>query len=185
MINSAGDRPGRVPTRVQRVIDCRSDNVASLRLEIIAATLGANTDTANPYGDDQASAMLSDRFSEVFDSKVPVFRIGTGTAANALALSALTRPYGATYCHSSAHIHTSEAGATEFVTGGAKLIPLQGDGFRLQASALADALCTAGFEIRNRSQPAAVSLSQATEFGTVYSLDELAALAEVARSHRP
>ncbi len=170
--------------KTQKVIDFRSDNVASVSPEIIAATLDANAGAATPYGDDQVSGMLNDRFSEVFETKVTVFPIGSGTAANALALSALTPPYGAIYCHAAAHIHTSEAGATELLTGGAKLLPLEGDGFRLQAAALATALTTAGFGIRNRSQPAAVSLTQATEFGTVYRLDELAAFAEVARAHR-
>jgi threonine aldolase len=130
------------------------------------------------------SAKLNDRFSEVFETKVTVFPIGSGTAANALALSTLTPPYGAIYCHGAGHIHTSEAGATELLTGGAKLLPLEGDRFRLQASSVASALATAGFGIRNRSQPTAVSLTQATEFGTVYRLDELAAIADVARSHR-
>jgi len=184
MTNLIGSEPGHVHANAQRVIDFRSDNVASVSPEIIAATLAANAGTAAPYGDDQVSAMLNDRFSEVFEAKVTVFPIGTGTAANALALSALTPPYGAIYCHSAAHIHTSEAGATELLTGGAKLLPLEGDGYRLQASALANAVATAGVGIRNRSQPAAVSLTQATEFGTVYRLDELAAIAEVARSHR-
>jgi threonine aldolase len=184
MTDLPDSKPGRAHANAQRVIDFRSDNVASASPEIIAAMLEANTDTATPYGDDQLSAMLNDRFSEVFEAKVTVFPIATGTAANALALSALTPPYGAIYCHSAAHIHTSEAGATELLTGGAKLIPLEGDGFRLHASALANAVATAGIGIRNRSQPAAVSLTQATEFGTVYRLDEIAAIAEVARSHR-
>jgi threonine aldolase len=184
MTNLTGSEPGRSHVNAQRVIDFRSDNVASVSPEIIAATLEANRDTVTPYGDDPVSGKLNDGFSEVFEAKVTVFPIGTGTAANALALSALTPPYGAIYCHGASHIHTSEAGATELLTGGAKLLPLEGDGFRLQASALANAVATAGFGIRNRSQPAAVSLTQATEFGTVYQLDELAAIAEVARSHR-
>ncbi|MGH7043316.1 MAG: threonine aldolase family protein [Acetobacteraceae bacterium] len=179
-----GDKPRRVHISKQRVIDFRSDNVASVSPEIIAATLEANTDTAAPYGEDQVSSMLNDRFSEVFETKVTVFPIGTGTAANALSLSTLTPPYGAIYCHSSAHVHTSEAGATELLTGGAKLIPLEGDGFRLQASTLANAVASAGLGIKNRSQPTAVSITQTTEFGTVYSLDELAAIAEVARTNR-
>ncbi len=179
-----GSEPVRAHANAQRVIDFRSDNVASVSPEIIAAMIEANTDTAASYGDDQLSAMLNDRFSEVFEAKVTVFPIATGTAANALALSALTPPYGAIYCHGAAHIHTSEAGATELLTGGAKLLPLEGDGYRLQASALANAVANAGVGIRNRSQPAAVSLTQATEFGTVYRLDELAAIADVARSHR-
>jgi threonine aldolase len=170
--------------KARRVIDFRSDNVASVSPEIMAATLEANAGAASPYGDDQVSAMLNDRFSDLFEAKVTVFPIASGTAANALALSTLTPPYGAIYCYGAAHVHTSEAGATELLTGGAKLLPLEGDGFRLQASVLANALANAGFGIRNRSQPRAVSLTQATEYGTVYRLDELAAIADVARFHR-
>src|SRR6185369_6347486 len=117
-------------------IDFRSDNVASVSPEILQATVEANTGTASGYGEDDLSQRLDERFSELFETKVAVFPVSSGTAANALSLSALTPPYGAIYCHSTAHIHTSEAGATELLTGGAKLVPLQGEGFRLQADAL-------------------------------------------------
>lgn len=163
-----------------KTIDFRSDNVAPASAEIIAATLAANVDTASPYGDDQMSSMLNDCFSDLFETPVAVFPIATGTAANALSLSTLTRPYGAIYCHSSAHAHISEAGATEMFTGGAKFIALEGEGFRLQASTLSRAIAKSGRGVRNRSQPAAVSVTQTSEFGTVYRLDELAAIANVA-----
>jgi threonine aldolase len=164
------------------MVDFRSDNVASVSPEILAAMLEANSGTDSAYGDDEVSQKLNDRFSELFETKVAVFPISTGTAANALSLSALTPPYGAIYCHKSAHIHNSEAGATELLTGGAKLLVLDGDGFRLQASTLAEAIPTAGIGVKNRSQPAAVSVTQATEFGTVYRLDELDAIGSVARA---
>jgi threonine aldolase len=183
MVDATGERPLEPSIRKQRVVDFRSDNVASVSPEIIAATVQANSGTAASYGDDEMSRRLDDRFSQAFETKVAVFPIATGTSANALSLSALTPPYGAIYCYSSAHIHTSEAGATELLTGGAKLMPLEGDGFRFQAATLANAIATAGIGIKNRSQPAAVSVSQATEFGTVYSLNELAAIGEVARAN--
>jgi len=167
-----------------RPIDFRSDNVASVSPEILAAMVEANSGTAGSYGDDEFSRRLDERFGALFETKVTVFPIATGTAANALSLSALTPPYGAIYCYSAAHIHTSEAGATELLTGGAKLVPLQGEGFRFQADALAHAIANAGIGITNRSQPAAVSVTQATEFGTLYRLDELAAIGEVARANR-
>lgn len=166
-----------------RIVDFRSDNTASVSPEIIAATLAANSGTAAAYGDDEVSRRLDDRFSELFGTRVTVFPISTGTAANALSLSALTPPYGAIFCHKFAHIHTSEAGATELLTGGAKLIALEGDGFRLHAPTLAEAVASAGIGVRNRSQPAAVSVTQATEFGTLYRLDELAAIGAVARAN--
>src|SRR5262245_20725893 len=164
--------------------DFRSDNVASVSPEIIAATLDSNSGTAAAYGDDAMSHRLNERFSELFETTVTVFPIATGTAANALSLSALTPPYGAIYCHTTAHIHTSEAGATELLSGGAKLMPLQGDGYRLQAATLKQAISTAGIGVKNRSQPAAVFATQATEFGTLYRLGELKAIGEVARENR-
>jgi threonine aldolase len=167
----------------RRTLDFRSDNVASVCPEIMAATLAANSDTATPYGEDLLSARLNARFSAMFETPVTVFPVASGTAANALCLSTLTPPYGAIYCHNVAHVHTSEAGATELLTGGAKLVALAGDGSRLQADALAAAIAASGRGIKNRSQPAAVSVTQATEFGTVYSLKELAALGAVARMH--
>jgi threonine aldolase len=113
---------------------------------------------------------------------VRVFPVATGTAANALALAATTKPWGAIYCHEAAHIHTAEAGATEFFSGGAKLLALAGEGFRLQAASVAAAIARAGIGIKNRSQPAAVSVSQATEYGTLYRVDELAAIGSAARA---
>ncbi len=167
-----------------RIADFRSDNVASVSPEIIAATAAVNAGTATPYGGDDFSRALDERFSDLFETDVKVFPVSTGTAANALSLSALTPPYGAIFCYSAAHIHTSEAGATEFMTGGAKLVPLEGEGFRLHAATLESAIATAGVGITNRSQPAAVSVSQATEFGTIYRLEELAAIGDVARAHK-
>ena len=165
-------------------IDFRSDNVGTVSPSILAALAAANTGSEASYGEDIWSRRLDRRFSELFETDVKVFPVSTGTAANALSLSVLTRPYGAVYCHEAAHIHTSEAGAAEFFSGGAKLALLSGDGFRLQAPALARAVATAGVGVRNKSQPAAVSVTQATEYGTLYRLPELKAIGEVAREAR-
>lgn len=159
----------------------RSDNVATVSPEILRAIEAANTGPAASYGDDEYSALLNRRLSELFETETWVFPVATGTAANALALSACTRPYGAIYCHDEAHIHTSEAAATEAFTGGAKLIPLRGEDYRLTAEGLRRALASAGRGVRNKSQPDAISITQASEYGTVYRLDEIAAIGALAR----
>jgi len=163
-------------------INFRSDNVATVSPEILEALARANQGPAASYGDDDWSKALDRAFSALFETDVSVFPVATGTAANALGLAAAVRPYGAIFCHEHAHIHTSEGAATEAFTGGAKLLPLRGEGFRLSADGLGQALACADWGVRNRAQPDAVSITQASEHGTVYRLDELAALGELARS---
>jgi threonine aldolase len=163
------------------MIDFRSDNVATAAPEIVEAMLAANNGTAAPYGEDEWSRRLDERFGRLFEAKVKVFPVSTGTAANALSISALTPPYGGVYCYETAHIETSEGGATELYTSGAKLMTLAGSGFRLQAGTLAAALAGAATGQTHRPRPAAVSVTQASEHGTVYRLDELEAIASVAR----
>ena len=160
--------------------DFASDNTAPVAPEIMEAILAANAGQASPYGADDVSAGLSAKFSELFETKVLVFPVATGTAANVLSLSMLTPPCGAIYCHENAHIEEDECGAPEFYTG-AKLVTLAGDHGRLSAADLSEKLegLTLGFE--HHVQPAAVSLSQATENGTSYRPDDVAAIAEVAQ----
>jgi threonine aldolase len=167
--------------RAHPAIDFRSDNVGPASPEIIAAIQAANSATATSYGEDRTSAALNERYSELFETSVTVFPVATGTAANALALAACVRPYGGVYCHEQAHILTSEGAATEAFSGGARLVPVKGEGFRLQARELEQVLPTPGNLPRHRPQPNVVSATQATEYGTVYRLDELAAIAAIAQ----
>ena len=159
----------------------RSDNVATVAPEIMRALEAANRGLAAAYGDDEYSAVLNGKFSELFETEVTVFPVSTGTAANALSLATCARPYGAVYCHEEAHIHTAEGGATEAFSGGAKLIALSGAHGKLESATLAAALGRADRGVRNRSQPDAVSVAQASESGTVYSLDEIVAIGGIAR----
>jgi len=158
----------------------RSDNVATVAPEIMRALEAANHGLAAAYGDDEYSALLNRKFSELFETEVTVFPVSTGTAANALSLATCARPYGAVYCHEEAHIHTAEAGATEAFSGGAKLIALSGAHGKLEPATLAAALKRADRGVRNRSQPDAVSLAQASELGTVYTLEHIAAIGALA-----
>lgn len=158
----------------------RSDNVAPVSPEILRAIEAANRGAAAAYGDDEYSKLLNQRFSTLFETEVTVFPVSTGTAANALSLAACARPYGAIYCHEEAHIHTAEGGATEAFTGGAKLLTLPGRHFRIEPSMLREALAGTAWGVRNRSQPDAVSITQASEYGTVYPLAEIAEIGAIA-----
>src|SRR5215468_12337573 len=131
----------------------RSDNVATVAPEIMRALEAANHGLAAAYGDDEYTALLNRKFSELFETEVAVFPVSTGTAANALSLATCARPYGAIYCHEEAHIHTAEGGATEAFSGGAKLIALPGANGKLAFQTLAAALQQAQRGIRNRPQP--------------------------------
>jgi threonine aldolase len=162
-------------------LNFRSDNVATVTPEILRALEAVNRGPVASYGDDEYSALLKRKFSDLFETEVTVFPVSTGTAANALSLASCARPYGGIYCHEEAHIHTAEGGATEAFTGGAKLIALPGTDFKLEPAVLAEALGRAERGIRNRPQPDAVSITQASEYGTVYSRAELAAIGACAR----
>lgn len=162
------------------MVNFASDNVTGACPEVLDAIVAANGEGARmPYGNDEATRAVEARLGELFETEVAVFLVATGTAANSLALAAVTPPWGAIYCHEEAHIQTSECGAPELFTGGAKLVPLPGAAGKLAPDTLRAAIDTSGSV--HHVQPAAVSLTQSTEAGTVYGPGELAALAEVAR----
>lgn len=162
-----------------------SDNVAGCHPSILAALAEANAEpAAMPYGADPITERLSARLNEMFEREVTAFPVATGTAANTLALATLAPPFGAIYSHAQAHIQVDECGAPEFFTGGAKLVPLPGAHGKLDPATLEAALAAAGAGVVHHVQPAALSLTQATELGTVYTPAELAALTETARRHR-
>ena len=165
------------------VYDFRSDNVGGVAPELLEALEAANRGTAAPYGDDDFTHAMTARFRHAFEHDgLVAFPLATGTGANAVALAALANPYGAIYCHETAHINVYECGAPELFTG-AKLVGLTGDGYKLQAAALDAALALAGRGNATRVQPFALNLTQPTDFGTLYSLDELRNLSEVAHRH--
>jgi threonine aldolase len=122
-------------------------------------------------------------FSDLFGCEVWVMPVSTGTAANSIALSALTPPYGTILCSDTAHIQTSECGATELFSGGAKLTHVPAESGRMSPDTLNEVIRKAGKGLQHRSQPAAVSLTIGTERGTVYPVSEIARIAEVTRQH--
>jgi threonine aldolase len=156
-----------------------SDNAAAAHPKVIEAITASNrVDTA--YDGDEYSKRLDGAFSELFETEVRAFWVGTGTAANCLALAALCPPYRGILCHQHAHIHVDEAGAPEFFSGGARLILLDGPGAKVTPDAVAS-VCD---DIRNdvhQVQPAALSITNATEYGLVYRAAEVAELGQLAK----
>jgi threonine aldolase len=164
-------------------MDFRSDNVAGAAPEIMAALMAANKGDVSSYGADPWSAELDAAFSALFDHECRVFPVATGTAANVLSLACIAPPYGAVFCHQDSHIVTDECNAPEFYTGGAKLVTLPGANGKVDLAAL-DAVLAQGWQgSQHQAQPAAVSITQATEAGTVYSPDEVADIAHRCRAH--
>lgn len=165
------------------VYDFRSDNVGGVAPELLEALVAANRGTAAPYGDDDFTHAMTARFRHAFEHDgLVAFPLATGTGANAVALAGLANPYGAIYCHETAHINVYECGAPELFTG-AKLVGLAGDGCKLHAAALDAALALAGRGNATRVQPFALNLTQPTDFGTLYSIAELQDLSAVAHRH--
>ena len=156
-----------------------SDNVSGIAPEILAAIAAANRGDAPSYGADPITARVTHRFAEIFEHEVAVFPLATGTAANALALAAVTPPWGAVYCHEDSHVQTDECGAPEFYAGGAKLIAVPGAEAKLSPAAIEARMIEQG--VVHHAQPAAISISQATEAGTLYTPAEVAELGALAR----
>jgi len=133
------------------------------------------------YGADEWTARLQERFGEVFETRVRVFPVATGTAANALSLAAASPSWGLVYCSEAAHINTSEANAAGFFGGGLKLVPVGGNHGRIDPDAFARTLASVMSGQLHRGQPAAVNLTQASDLGTVYPLDDIRAIADAAK----
>jgi threonine aldolase len=157
-----------------------SDNTAGIAPEILEAIGRANVGYALGYGNDDWTKRVERRFAEIFEKELAVFLVPTGTVANALALAHLTPPWGAVLCHADSHVATDECGAPEFFGGGTKLIGLRGDGAKVSAATLRAALESGAWGGPHHVTPAVLSLSQATECGTIYRVAEVRELAEIA-----
>lgn len=160
-----------------------SDNMAGMHPAILQALAAANGGEAMSYGNDDWSKRLTERLAALFEHAVAVFPVATGTAANSLSLALLSPGWGAIYCHPEAHVNVDECGGPEFFTGGAKLVPVDGARGKIDPKALAALLADAGKGAPHHVVPAAISVTQSTETGTVYRLEELAALSAIARRH--
>jgi threonine aldolase len=172
--------PANLAGKAESKMNFASDNCVGIDPEILAAIAAANAGPAPSYGGDAWTLKAQARLDEIFERKCASFLVTTGTAANALALAALTPAYGGVFCHGTAHVMEDECGAPEFFTAGAKLIGIDGEAGKITPEALKAKL--AGFPRGsvNHIQPATLSLSQTTECGTLYLPREISALAEIA-----
>lgn len=161
-----------------------SDNMAGASSKVLEALIEANSGTARSYGADPWTRDAEQLLGDVFEHELAAFFVTSGTAANSLALSALAQPWNAVLCHPHAHIIEDECSAPEFFTGGARLIPIAGADGKITPAALIRTLERLPADAPHNVAPVAVSLSQATECGLVYRPDEIALLAETARSRR-
>ena len=158
-----------------------SDNYAGVCPEAMTAFVAANTGQAPAYGEDEWTRQVSDRLREVFETDCDVYFVFNGTAANSLALAALCQSYHSVVCHELAHVETDECGGPEFFSNGSKLLLAHGENGKLTPDAVLEV-------ISRRSdihypKPRVVTLTQSTEVGTVYRLDEVVAISACAREH--
>jgi threonine aldolase len=160
-----------------------SDNAAPVAPAILDAVVQANDGFASGYGNDDWTRSVERRLAELFEREVAIFLVPTGTAANALALAHVTPPWGAVLCHADSHIATDECGAPEFFGGGIKLVELPGGDGKITTEALKRSLGDKFGHSPHQMIASALSITQATEVGTVYQPDEIAALCDIAHRH--
>jgi threonine aldolase len=156
-----------------------SDNSTEVAPEIFDAIARANSGYSLAYGNDDWTRTLERRMSEFFEREVATFLVATGTAANAFAVAHFCQPWNSVLCHEASHLMTDEAGAPEFFGGGLKLTGIPGENGKIAPEALKEAIGR-GRGVPHSVIPGIVSLSQSTEFGTVYRNEEVRALADVA-----
>ncbi len=158
-----------------------SDNTTGFAPEMLEALTRANQDSDMPYGADVVTARLKQRIADIFETEVEVFPVSTGTAANVLSVSLLCPSWGAVWCHAESHLNADECGAFELQSGGGKLMPVAGEHGRFSADILAEVLKNSGQRGVHEALPSAVSITQASEAGTVYAVEEIAAISGICR----
>jgi threonine aldolase len=162
------------------VVNFRSDNVVGADDAILHALAEANHGPAVSYGYDDWSLRAEHRLREIFACDLEAYLVLTGTAANALALSTVCPPHGQVLCHAESHVMVDECGAPELLIGGGRLTPLSGVGNKITPADVTRAL-EGMTRDEHQQRPAALSLTQVTELGTVYTPDEIGALTALAR----
>jgi threonine aldolase len=157
-----------------------SDNTSGVPAQILTALAQANEGYATPYGNDTIMARVTARVRDVFKApEAAVYLVATGTAANSLSCAIFCPPWGAVFCHETAHIHVDECGAPEFYTGGAKLALVPGTHGKMTPDALTAAIAGTGGSVHG-VQPGMVSITNVTEVGSVYTPTEIRALTDAA-----
>jgi threonine aldolase len=159
-----------------------SDNVAPICPEAWAGLREANVHYAPSYGEDSWTERVCNRVREIFETDCDVYFVFTGTAGNALSLAQLCKSFQSVICHQHSHMETDECGACEFFTGGSKLLLAGGADGKIDINQV-KALLARQNDV-HAHKTGAISIAQATEFGTVYTRDEIAAIADLARTHQ-
>ena len=160
-----------------------SDNEAPVAPQILESLLEANNGFARSYGEDDLTSQLTGAFSELFECDVEVFPVTTGTAANALALGHITPPYGAIYCTPQAHILVDECGAPGFFSGGASIVSVDSIHGKIDADYLQNLLKNWGAHGDHEPRPSTLSITQTTEVGTLYKIQEITRISELLKGH--
>ena len=160
-----------------------SDNWGGVHPKVMEAIVQADGGFAPAYGHDPHSEKAVQAFTDLFERDVAVAFVPTGSAANGTGLSLFTPPYGGIICHGHAHVLIDECGAPEFYTGGAKVIPAGGAFGKLTPETVREAMAPYDPPMTHRVKPSVLSLTQATEWGTVYQPTEISALAECAKGY--
>lgn len=168
-------------TRMRAIMDFGSENTSPVHPAFAQAVLAANDGYATNFEAEQWTERALRALRELFETnELSAFTVSTGTAANAIALGAMTPPYGAILCHWDAHIVTDECGAPEMYSFGARQIPLAGEHGRISPQALSSQLREARIGVVHAVQPSVLSLTNLTEAGTAYTPDQIAALTHIA-----
>jgi len=160
-----------------------SDNATGASDAVMQTLLDANTGTTAGYGADDWCKRAEQRIADTFECEVKVFFVATGTAANTLALASLVHPWQSILCHAESHIINDESTAPEFITGGARMIPLAAGHGKLEPTDLQRHFSSAGTLVPHNSMAGALSITQTSELGLVYTPDEIAALTHTAQEH--
>ncbi|WP_086995178.1 threonine aldolase family protein [Rhizobium sullae] len=158
-----------------------SDNWAGAHESIAQRLLAESAGFASAYGTSNLDKKVEVRFCEVFEREVAVFFVATGTAANSLSLASVQRPGGVTFCHSEAHVIEDECGAPEFFSGSARLVAVPGESGKIDPAKLSAKIASFPEDDVHHGRASAVTITQATEIGTVYSMPEIGEISGIAR----
>ncbi|UJW74644.1 threonine aldolase family protein [Rhizobium sp. SL42] len=159
-----------------------SDNWSGAHPKIAESLTKQAAGFASAYGSSELDKRIEAQFNDIFEREVAVFFVATGTAANSLALASVAKAGGVTFCHSDAHVNADEGGAPEFLTSACRLFPVEGDNGKMDREALHTAVSRFDVPSVHQGRPMAITVTQATEAGTVYTLDELDAIAAIAKA---
>ncbi|RWO31292.1 MAG: low specificity L-threonine aldolase [Mesorhizobium sp.] len=160
-----------------------SDNWAGAHPSIAAGLSAHAGGFSTAYGDGALDAAAYQRFNEIFEREVAVFFVATGTAANSLSLTAYNKSGGISFCHRESHVVEDECGAPEYFTGGSRLHAVDGALGKIDPNMLDRAVGRFAAEIVHSGRPMAVSITQSTEVGTIYTLNEIARISAIAKHH--